>query len=261
MKKLLFLFRYLLYIIRSTTAHGVHSPFVYDLVTQVIYVKSNYYAFSKINKLRQQLIVNDREINTQDFGAGSYHSNAHSKKIGEIVKSAAKPRKYGELLFRLVNRFSPQTILELGTSLGISGAYLASACKNANLITIEASYEISNLAIKNFKEMNLSNATVIAGTFEDKLDTAIDKLNQLDFVFFDGNHKKVPTLAYFKKCLKYSHNESVFIFDDIHWSREMEEAWLEIKNHPSVTVTIDLFFIGIVFFRNQQAKEHFTIRY
>ena len=83
--------------------------------------------------------------------------------------------------------------------------------------------------------------------------------NQLDFVFFDGNHKKKPTLSYFKQCLEVAHEDSIFIFDDIYWSTEMTEAWQEIKKHPKVTLSIDCFEMGIVFFKKEQAKEHFTV--
>lgn len=260
-KRIKFLLRYFQYLLNSKNAHGVHSPFVYDLVTEVIYKDCQYYTFLRINQLRSQLEKDFTEIDVKDFGAGSYHSNLQKKKIGEIYKSAAKSKKYGELLFRLTNRFSPKTILELGTSLGISAIYLASACKQANLVTIEASEEISKHAKNNFQFMKLVNATIVTNTFENALSSSIQKLGKLDLVFFDGNHRKEPTLKYFEECLLSSHNESVFILDDIYWSDEMAEAWKEIKAHPQVTVTIDLFFIGLVFFRKQQVKEHFVIRY
>ena len=128
-------------------------------------------------------------------------------------------------------------------------------------MSIEASIEIAKIAEQNFKDLHLQNTTVLHGTFEAKLTDAIQQLGKLNFVFFDGNHRKEPTLNYFKECLNFCTNESVFVFDDIHWSTEMEEAWSEIKNHPEVTVTLDLFFIGIVFFRKEQAKENFIIRY
>lgn len=261
MQKLKLFFRYLIYLIRSTNAHGVHSPFVFDLVTNVIYSKKHFYSFNKINRIRKELNENETTISIRDFGAGSLYSNSSIKKINQIAQQSAKSEKQGELLFRLVNKFAPQTILELGTSLGVSGMYLASACSKSQMITIEASVEIAQIAKKIFEEMHLDNVTLLQGTFENKLTEAIQKLKILHFVFFDGNHRKKPTLAYFNECLNQSVNESVFVFDDIHWSKEMEEAWKEIKNHPKVTLTVDLFFMGIIFFKMEQVKEHFIIRY
>ena len=261
MQKLKIFFRYLIYLFRATNTHGVHSPFIFDLVTNVIYSKKHFYSFNKINRIRKKLNENEKTISVRDFGAGSLYSNSSKKKINQIAKQSSKTEKQGELLFRLVNKFAPETILEFGTSFGISGMYLASACAKSQMVTIEASEEIAQIAQKNFDEMNFENVTLLQGTFEDKLTEAIQKLMILHFVFFDGNHRKEPTLAYFNACLKQTMNESVFVFDDIHWSKEMEEAWMEIKNHPEVTVTVDLFFMGIVFFKKEQVKEHFIIRY
>jgi len=201
------------------------------------------------------------EILVDDFGAGSHFSSLNKRSIASIAKLASKNEKYGQLLFRLVNNFQPQTILELGSSLGFSCIYMASACKNAKLITIEGSHEIARIAQENIAESGLTNITLLNGKFEDELNNAINQLGKLDFVFFDGNHQKEATLFYFEECLKYHHQKSVFVFDDIHWSRGMQEAWEQIKAHPEVFVTIDLFFLGLVFFRKEQAKENFIIRY
>jgi predicted O-methyltransferase YrrM len=88
----------------------------------------------------------------------------------------------------------------------------------------------------------------------------LNSLPKLDLVFFDGNHQKVPTLDYFHHCLTKAHENSIFIFDDIHWSSEMDEAWQQIQGHEQVSLTIDLFQFGLVFFRKGIAKQHFTLR-
>jgi predicted O-methyltransferase YrrM len=260
-KRISFLFRYLRYLISSKNEHGIHSPFIFDLVTDVFYAPKGYYVFSKIAKIRNALLINKELVPSEDFGAGSVHSKKLQRSICDLAKNSAKNEKFGMLLFKLVNLVQPKTILELGTSLGISGMYLGSARKNAKFITIEAIPSLVQVAAKNFSALGLSNVSVVEGTFEDKLDTAIGTLKSLDFVFFDGNHRKDATLSYFNKCLEYTHSSSVFVFDDIHWSRGMEEAWAEIKANPKVRITVDLFFIGIVFFRKSQAKEDFIVRF
>jgi predicted O-methyltransferase YrrM len=256
---------YLKYRLRATSEHGVHSPFVYDLITKVIYNKTAYYSYKNIESLREQLLNSDKKINCIDLGAGSkmIDSNGSSeiKKINHIVKYSAKPAKYSQLLFRLVNYFQPSQVIELGTSLGISTSYLASANSKINVITVEGCPAIAEIANKNFKQLGLKNIEQKIGNFDTLLPLLLNKMQQVDFIFFDGNHTKEATLNYFNQCLPKTHENSVFIFDDIYWSDEMKQAWTEIKNNAKVIVTVDLFFMGIVFFRKEQVKQHFVIKF
>ncbi len=256
-----YLYNYLWYLLKSTNAHGVHSPFIFNLLTNVIYNKAAYYGYKNIENLRAELVLSDHKIKITDLGAGSITQKSNFRKVKKIAQQSAKSANYGQLLFRLVNHFQPGTILELGTSLGISTAYLASANSKANIISIEGCPEIAKIASQNFEKLELKNIEQVVGNFDNVLPVILNKQKRLDFVFFDGNHHKEPTLNYFRQCLQNAHEGSVFVFDDINWSSEMREAWLEIKNNNQVTVTIDLFFIGIIFFRKEQAKQHFVIRY
>ena len=260
MKKIKFVFRYIKYLVKSVNEHGVHSPFVFDLLNNVIYVKTNYYAFTSIEQLRQQLLKSHKTITHSDFGAGENKNNSQ-KTISDIAKHSAKSAKNAQLLFRVVNYFQPKNILELGTSLGISTAYLASANSASKVTTIEGSKELAELAEQHFKQLKIKNIETHIGNFDTTLPDVIATINTLDFVFFDGNHRKEPTLNYFNICLQKANENSVFVFDDIYWSDEMMQAWEEIKNNNDVTITIDLFFMGLVFFKSGQAKQHFTIRF
>lgn len=259
MKQLSFLIKYLKYWFSAKNAHGIHSPFVFALYNDVINKKGSYYSFDKIERLRKKLLISKKEIDVNDLGAGK----SGKRTISEIAERSAKSRKYCELLFRIADHFKPGTILELGTSLGISTAYLASGNGNAKVITIEGCPNTAAEAKINFEALGLKNIESIVGNFNSVLPAVVCQLPTADclLVFIDGNHRKVPTLNYFNQCLAHANNDSIFIFDDIHWSGEMEEAWKEIKKHHAVTVTIDLFFLGLVFFRKEQVKEDFTIRY
>jgi predicted O-methyltransferase YrrM len=261
MKFLRFAFKYLIYLFKAQSRHGLHSPFVYKLLDEVILNKNQYYSYEEIESLRAQLLMSDKIITVTDFGAGSHLTPQKKRKVREIAKHSAKPAKYGKLLFRLVEFFKPQNMLELGTSLGISTLYQAKANSDGNFITLEGCPEVAAIAESNFKKLNSNNIKLICGNFSETLPQAIEVLPKLEYVFFDGNHQKEATLDYFNKCLKKSQNESIFIFDDIHWSRGMEEAWEEIKKHHAVTVTIDLFFVGLVFFRKEQVKQDFILRF
>jgi len=200
-------------------------------------------------------------IEVTDLGAGSSQLKGIKRKVSDLAKYSAKSAKYGQLLYRLSAHFKPFNILELGTSFGISTLYLSLGNEDATTTTMEGCPEIAALAKKHFSSLNSNRIEVITGDFGKALPAYLQKNNRLDLVFFDGNHRREPTLEYFRLCLEKANDNSLFIFDDIHWSEEMEEAWAEIKNHPSVTVTIDLFFVGLVFFRKGQEKQHFSIRF
>ena len=250
--------RYLKYHLRAKNAHDIHSPFVFDLLNNVILDKTPYYGFDFIDSIRSFHLLSKRKLNIIDFGTGK---NQRKKLVSTIARTSVKPKKYAELLFRLVNKFSSENILEFGTSLGITTLYLSLPNKNNCIIILEGSPEIAEVARENFEKMKRSNIEIIVGEFDESLPKALSKFKQLDLVFFDGNHRKKPTLSYFNKCLNMATENSIFIFDDIHWSREMEAAWEEIKENTSVTLSIDLFQLGLVFFRKGVVKQHFTLRY
>jgi predicted O-methyltransferase YrrM len=212
--------------------------------------------------LRDQLLNDTTVLEVEDFGAGSAIDKKNKRSISSIAKNAAKPKKFGQLLFRMVKRYQPKTILELGTSLGITTSYLSLAKPDARLITMEGSKEIADVAKQNFNAIELKNVELIEGNFDNTLSSVVRGLPSVDFSFIDGNHRQEPTERYFKELLAKTNNNSILVFDDIHWSSEMEAAWEAIKNDAAVTCSIDLFFIGIVFFRKEfKEKQHFVIRF
>ncbi|MFT4154652.1 O-methyltransferase [Parafilimonas sp.] len=257
-------FKYVKYWLTASNGkgHGIHSPFVFDFINNVLNDKREFDSFRFIENVRAGLRDNDTEINVPDFGAGSRMQLHNKRKISAIARSSLKPKKFSQLLFRIVHYYKPKNILELGTSLGITTSYLSAANPSAQIITMEGAPEVAATAKNNFKQLHLSNIRVIEGNFDDNLLSVISQLSSVDLAFIDGNHRKAPTLDYFCQLLAAAGRSAIFIFDDIHWSREMEAAWGEIKAHPSVTLTVDLFFIGLVFFRTEQKiKQDFVIRF
>lgn len=256
--------KYLIYYFTASNGkgHGMHSPFVFEFITKVLNDKTIYPAYSVVENLRQQLLKDQTELSIEDFGAGSVVDKTNQRTIASIAKNAAKPAKFGQLLYRMVRHYQPQTVLELGTSLGITTSYLSLAKPEAKLITMEGASAIAETARQNFKTLKLQNVLVKEGNFDRTLSSVINKLSSVSFVFIDGNHRREPTEKYFNQLLPKTNNDSILIFDDIHWSKEMEQAWETIKQHPSVLCTIDLFFIGIVLFRQAfKEKQHFVIRF
>ncbi|MBI5371658.1 MAG: class I SAM-dependent methyltransferase [Sphingobacteriales bacterium] len=257
-------FRYLRYWFRASNGrgHGTHSPFIYEFITRVLNDKNPYEDYSRVEALRKELRRDKRSIQVEDFGAGSVYKQMGSRKVSSIARHAAKPRKYGQLLYRMVRHYKPAVILELGTSLGITTSYLGLANPPARVITLEGSSEIAGLARQHFSGLGLSHIELIEGNFDKRLPPLLESTVAVDLAFVDGNHRMEPTLRYFEALLPHATNDSIFIFDDIHWSPEMEKAWTVIKSHPAVRCSIDLFFIGIVVFRREfREKQSFEIRY
>jgi predicted O-methyltransferase YrrM len=260
-EKIRFIIKYLKYRILSKTKFGIHSPFLYDLITNVFYDKTKYDEFIVLNELRNKLAKDERLIDVKDLGAGSRVNNSQKRSISEICKNSTMPKKYAQLLFRLVKNHKPENILELGTSLGITTSYLAFASPNSKIFTIEGSEEIYNKANENFENLKLRNIHSICGSFNDNLNSVLESIDKLDFVLFDGDHKYDSTVRYFEMCLKKYNQKSIFVFDDIKWSKEMENAWDYIKKKEEVSLTIDVFKMGIVFFDKQLSKQDFIVRF
>lgn len=256
--------KYIRYYIHASNGkgHGVHSPFVFDFIKNVLNDKKEYECYEKIEEQRKQLLNNSKVITVEDFGAGSAVIKTNRRIVHKIAASSLKHSKYAQLLFRIVKYYQPETILELGTSFGISTAYMASGNPAANVFTLEGASSIAEIAQQNFMGLGIKNIKLCKGQFEQNLLPVLNEIKQPGLVFIDGNHLKQPTLEYFSQLLKYSGSSTIIIFDDIHWSEGMEEAWAEIQQHPSVTLSIDLFFIGLVFLNPDfKIKQHFEIRF
>lgn len=242
--------------------HGIHSPFMYDFVTNILNDRRQFSPYENIESLRRKLLKDKTLLDIEDFGAGSAIYSTKQRTISSIVRHAAKNKKLSQLLFRIVHYYKPQTIVELGSSLGISSAYMASADSNANVFTIEGDLSVASAAKQYHEFLRLHNIHLITGKFEEVLPGLLQQIQKVDIAFVDGNHRFGPTIHYFENLLTKATPQSLFIFDDIHWSKEMEEAWRIIKNHKAVTASIDMFFIGIILFRPEfKSKQQFTIRF
>lgn len=264
--------KYLQYYIKASNGrgHGTHSPFVYSFIREVLNDKKALPEYALVETLRADLSANTSVLEIQDFGAGSVTGATSKRTVRSIVRSAAKSAKLAQLLFRIARHYQSVNVLELGTSLGITTTYLALAQKKIpsaaytypQLHTIEGDPAIARTAAANFSKLNLSHIHQSVGNFDAILPTILPPSEPYDFVYVDGNHRYEPTIHYFSQLLPHMHTNSVMIFDDIHWSAGMEKAWEAIKQHPSVLLTIDLFFVGLVFIRPEfLLKQHFTIRF
>ncbi|MBP6624540.1 MAG: class I SAM-dependent methyltransferase [Chitinophagaceae bacterium] len=254
--------QYLSYLLNAKSAHGVHSPFVFDFINSVLQASKQSQDYQAIQALRKQLYADQHLLHVEDFGAGSLIKATHQRKVCDIAKNAGRNHKFGKLLSTLIQRYPIQNVIELGTSLGIATSYMASAKPNVQITTLEGSREIAAYATKSFDYLQLKNIKQVIGNFDEVFLPTLQSLNSIDLIFIDGNHRKEPTLRYFQQALPFLHEHSILIFDDIHWSPGMQEAWHEIKAHPSVTLSIDLFYFGLVFFNKEfKVKQDFILKF
>lgn len=237
--------------------HGVHSPFVFSLIEDVLNEKHPYYAFKDIERARTNLLSDHSVIYVNDHGTGT----SRNRKISEIARQSLKSKKEAQMLFRLACQMQPKNILELGTCLGITTLYLSSARPSANIYTIEGCPNIAKIAKQVFRNEKANNITSIVGNIDTELAKVLSKIESIDMVFFDANHTKEATLRYFYTCLEKANNNTIFIFDDIYWSEGMTDAWKEIYQNEAVTYSIDLFHIGIASFNKEWKKSHFKIKF
>ncbi|REA63161.1 SAM-dependent methyltransferase [Dyadobacter luteus] len=254
---------YIKYLIRSGNEHAIHSPFLFELYNNVIALKNDKNPdYTSLQALRKKLLRSEQEIEILDLGAGSRVNKSNRRKLKTIAKNAEKPEKFGRLFYRLIERLKPGSILELGTSLGLTTLYMAKASPETRIVTFEGCPQTAQIASENFESEGMSNIEIVVGNIDQTLPETLKSFSDgIDYAYFDANHRFEPTVRYFEQCLPYANNNSLFIFDDIYWSEEMTQAWNHIKAHPQVTLTVDLFWIGLVFFRKEQVKEDFTLRF
>jgi len=250
--------------IRAKSRYGIHSPFVYDFTENVILATSNDLQIKEIERKRRELLKSGDILTQDDFGAGQGGEITLSgaRTLRQVIRKSAVSRKFGRLLFRISEYYKPRIILELGTSAGVSTLYLAMASPESIVHTVEGSDVTSEAAGKLFEAMGISNIRRHTGRFDDVLPGLLEKIGtKLDMVFLDGNHRYQPTLNYFHQCLPYLSPDGVFILDDIYWSPEMYRAWEEIKTNHEVITSIDLYRMGLLFFRKGLPDQDFLIRF
>ena len=248
---------YLKFLFQGINKYNIHSPLVHDFIENVLDNSVKYYSFIGIEHVRSLLLKQNEAIELKDLGAGSKSIKSSLSTINILTKKVQSTPEKAQILFRIVSFFQKKNILEIGTSLGLTTAYLSNANKNGKITTIEGDQVVSNLAQKNFNTLKLNNIKLINEPFDEIIPQLLK--NKFDLVFFDGNHSKEATLRYFYWLVEHANEDSIFIFDDIYWSIEMKQAWQEICNFDKVMLSLDIFSLGIVFFKKNREKEHIRL--
>lgn len=237
---------------------GVHSPFVYHLITNVL-LKYDDERLKEIRQWRNLLAKNNERIKTAGTGAGSKIHMDKLRSVRGIIKHSSVTHKYGRILYYVSREYNPETIIELGTGLGISTAYLINACPGARIMTLDADrlkMDFAENALKKFKTPGIQFCN---GSFEDLLLSKLRYVQHPLLVFIDGDHKLASVMGIFEQILQFARQDTIIILDDISWSREMRKAWKLIKKDPRSVLCIDLFFMGLIFFRDGMVKQNYVI--
>lgn len=250
----------LLHFLKAGNEHSIHSPFLYDLYCSCFKSHERFYAFEEIESIRNELSSNDKLIDDHDFGQPSLSLPRKRRAIKNIHHSSSISKRNGELLFKIVNKLKPSRIIELGTCLGISTLYLAKADSQAQIISLEGNSERAIVAKHLFKRSKTKNIEVREGDIDTILPNLLNQVDAIDLVYIDANHSYEGTTKYFELISKHANNNTVLIFDDIFWSRDMTRAWNKIRRNTRITLSFNTNQLGFVFFRKEQRKEHFYLR-
>lgn len=258
MRKLFPAFQFINYWLHRVNEHSLHSPFLYSFYTEVI--KADHLAgFEQLEDLRKTLVASKETLSVMELGAGSRVDNGQTRKVADIARHASTPPSFSRLLNRIISKGNFSHILELGTSLGQNTLYMQQACAEGTIYTLEGSPEIANVACKHFDRFKAGNIHLIEGNIDDTLAPTLEKLNKVDLAYLDANHRYEPTMRYFEQILSKLHSQSIVVVDDIHWSREMNQAWQVLIEHPGVSLSLDLFEGGLLFFNPELKKEHYIL--
>jgi len=248
----------------NTTGEGIHSPYLFHLVRFILRDRNEFYSFEKIERQRMQLLLCTDSIDVVDYGSRGSKEGTHiQRRINDIARNHLESTRVGQVLFRLINVMGqnekrPLEILELGTSLGITTAYLASPSGRNHITTLEGSEAVLKIAQGIWRTLKIVNIEWHQGNIDDTL--YLYARDRLDVAYVDANHTYEATRRYVEYLLPRMTEKGVIILDDIHYSKPMEQAWEELKTDKRVTTSMDLYHVGLLFVDPHYLKRHYTIK-
>ncbi len=241
--------------------HGIHSPYLYNLVRNAIFNKAGLRVPAEILMWHRELKKRKEKLLIREFGAGSRYTSIDQRTVAGMVKHASVSERQGALLFRLCSWYRPELVIEFGTGLGISTGYLAAGAKGARVLTIEGNPVKHAFSAREFPETLSERVEFIRGSFDDHLERMIEKAGERTIVFIDGDHRYGPTVEKVNRFLKEKYTSLMFLLDDLYWSEEMEAAWKKCYDHSGVDISIDLFRLGLLIRQPGIEKQHLRVSF
>ncbi len=251
----------------NTGGEGIHSPYLFYMVRMWFYDPNAYYCFADIEQQRRAWLATSDTIDVEDLGSGAVRAGAHYKRsVADIARTSLESPQVGQLLFKLTMHLTheagrPLHIVELGTSLGITTAYLALPDSRNRVATFEGCRTVAALARKTWEKVGARNVQLTEGNIDKTLPAYLaEEPSTIDIAYIDANHTEEATLRYFRLLLPRMEAKSMVVVDDIHHSPEMERAWRQIEQEAGVTTTMDLYCIGIVLFDPHYMHKNYRLR-
>ncbi len=262
MGKIKLLIRYFVYRFRRKCGkgHGIHSPFVFRFNLNILNSSKKYIEYADLAGYRQSLMANRQTVKVCDKGAGSRVFSSEYRRVSDIARFSGSSMQTGRMLFRLARSFASPVIIELGTSLGFGTFCLAKGAPGGSVYSIEGCGGQLEVARGELGRREVNNIRLIEGSFSGKLPGVLDHAERVDLAYFDGDHREESLLWQYKVCKEKAGQGTIFVIGDIHWSPGMERAWKTICEDPVVACSIDLFYNGLVLFREGMAKQHYLLR-
>lgn len=249
--------KYIAYKFQHINEYHIHSPFVFHFYTQIIKDKTRYQVYKDVANLKNKLKKDPRKIKITDYGSGQYKTY---RSISDILTKSSQWDKFAHLLYRMMRHYQYEEFIELGCSFGLTSIYLALGNPKGHGYTVDACEASLKIAIENMQLTHVDNVKIIHAEFESVFDNLLDNMKNNTLIYIDGNHHYQPTLKYFKMILKYKHKLPVVVFDDIYHSKEMEKAWHEIIANPFVSISFNLYKLGIIYFNDSFSKQDFILK-
>ncbi len=246
---------------RYRKGRGIHSPYLFTLVHDVIFNAQGIDIPNEIREIHLRLRKDRTRIGAGTLGTKTPVDRSGERTVGSFVRGSSVSPRYGELLFRIAQWFKPDMILELGTGLGVSTLYLASGAPDVPVHSLEGSVERAAFAAQLVCRCHLEQVSIHWGDLDKKLEEVLPLVEGRFVAFLDANHRYEPTIRYVRSILERAGDEAVIVMDDIYWSKGMQAAWKEVVSWPEIRVSIDLFHMGILLLRNDLNKARVKIKY
>jgi predicted O-methyltransferase YrrM len=248
------------FLIHSKSIHSAQPPFLYNFILNIFNKKNKHPELANCIKEKKNLFLDSSPITITDYGTGNKQGLKYDTMVSQQAKRSLKSNREIKYLFQFVAHYQPSFIIELGTSFGISTLAMASASPNSEIISFEGCPQTATKAINLFQKNEIHNTSFVIGNIDEVLENSIPKGKTFDLAIVDANHTYEHTLKYFFMLKNMRNSKSVIIFDDIHWSKDINNAWNEIKADEDVQLTVETWNFGFVFFNPDLSKQDFILR-
>ena len=251
-------FLYANYFLKVVDLHSIQTPFAFELYSRLKNEIKKSELKPEIEQIRHQLQGDHSTVLGEDYGTGSERSH-RGRDISGIAKTGISTQKRCLIYQAIMRIFNPAISFELGTSLGVSTAYLASSSSAGKIHTFEGNAELSKIARRNFSELGLGKINMVEGNIDDTLPKILKEIESLDMCVIDANHRGRALMHYVDLLINKMDTTGLILVDDIRWSKDMYHAWKIIACRNEVTLSLEFMDFGLLLFKKNITKQHYVL--